>query len=175
MASGGGTAAKGFFDSVWEWIKKLPDEFYKLAGRCIQGFADGIQHGAATVFNAIGGFLNGLLDGANKALGIGSPSRVFAEQIGKPIAQGIALGISDNGYAVQGALNRILTVVPGGAAAGGTPSGGIASGSIGQIVVNNPASNVDVVTAIAQQQWLDRMSRRGIGAPASWPLTLAGA
>lgn len=175
MASGGSTAGSNFVTAVWNWVKDLPDKFYKLGGAVVQGFADGIEHLAYVGFGAIGGFLSGILDGANKALGIKSPSRVFAEQVGKPIAQGIALGIADNGYAVQGALNRILTVIPGGNAAGGTPSGGIASGSIGQIVVNNPASNVDVVTAIAQQQWLDRMSRRGIGAPASWPLTLAGA
>lgn len=175
MASGGSTAGSNFVTAVWNWVKDLPDKFFKLGGAVVQGFADGIEHLAYVGFGAIGGFLSGILDGANKALGIKSPSRVFAEQVGKPIAQGIALGIADNGYAVQGALSRILTVVPGGAAAGGTPSGGIASGAIGQIVVNNPASNVDVVTAIAQQQWLDRMSRRGIGAPASWPLTLAGA
>jgi hypothetical protein len=48
-------------------------------------------------------------------------------------------------------------------------------GGIGQVNVYNPTSNVDVVTAIDQQRWLARMSRRGIGAPASWPLTMAGA
>lgn len=46
-----------------------------------------------------------------------------------------------------------------------------ANGSGGtNVVVNNPHSDVDVITAMERQRWLDRMSQRGIGAGANWPM-----
>jgi TP901 family phage tail tape measure protein len=176
LAKGGGDAGSSFVTSVWNWVKDLPGKFLQLGKDVVTGLLNGIESMSGQMLSTIGGFLSGLLNGANKALGIGSPSRVFAQQIGKPIAQGIALGITDNTSVVQSALGRILTVVPGGGTtAGSTVAAGHSGSGIGTVNVYNPTSNVDVVTAIDQQRWLERMSRRGIGAPPSWPLTMAGA
>jgi TP901 family phage tail tape measure protein len=62
----------------------------------VNGFINGIKSMAQSVLNAVKDTIGGVGDFAKGLLGIHSPSTVMAEQVGKPIAQGMAKGISDN-------------------------------------------------------------------------------
>ena len=57
----------------------------------------GIKRGISNAWGGLTGWLGnmakGLIDGVKKALGIGSPSRLFADRIGKWIPAGITLGV----------------------------------------------------------------------------------
>ena len=55
-------------------------------------------------------FLAGLAAGAKKAIEHGSPSRLWAREIGLPIAQGIAMGIGQGSGLVNSALLPLLSV-----------------------------------------------------------------
>lgn len=70
----------------------------------------GILHGIGNLItsNPITGALAGALpQGIKDALGIKSPSTLFAQQVGLPIIQGIAQGIVDNKHMAVGALTAL--------------------------------------------------------------------
>lgn len=60
----------------------------------IKGFAQGIQNGIIWAKNAIGDFVNGIIDKFKSMLGINSPSKVFME-FGKFIIEGLINGINN--------------------------------------------------------------------------------
>lgn len=91
--------------SAISWVK----EHVKAIGKAIY---DGIIGGIGDLAGGIGGTIKGAIgSGLNigkKALSVfGSPSPVFAEQIGKPLAWGIAQGIDDNAYRVHNSLDLL--------------------------------------------------------------------
>lgn len=74
-------------------FKKLPDELRKLGKFIWDGLINGLKDAWSTVTNGIKGFTDGFINGFKDALGIHSPSTVFAE-IGGYIDQGLANGIA---------------------------------------------------------------------------------
>jgi hypothetical protein len=71
----------------------------------VTGIWDGISGAAGWLKDKIKDFAGGLLDAALGALGIGSPSKVFAEKVGVPIAQGIAAGFASE----AGNVTKVIT------------------------------------------------------------------
>lgn len=72
-----------------------------------QGIAAGIANNAGIVNAAAAAVAQGALDAARAHIKSGSPSRLFAEKIGKPISQGIAVGILE----AAGEVERAATIV----------------------------------------------------------------
>jgi hypothetical protein len=62
----------------------------------IQGLANGISAAIGWVTSAARRVASAAVAAAKSALGIHSPSTVFAEEVGKPSAQGIAEGLRKN-------------------------------------------------------------------------------
>lgn len=91
-------------------FKKLPDELRKLGKFIWDGLINGLKDAWSTVTNGIKSFTDGFINGFKDALGIHSPSTVFAE-IGVYIDQGLANGItSAQGYvdeAMQSLINGV--------------------------------------------------------------------
>ena len=91
-------------------FKKLPDELTKLGKFIWDGLINGLKDAWSTVTNGIKSFTDGFINGFKDALGIHSPSTVFAE-IGVYIDQGLANGItSAQGYvdeAMQSLINGV--------------------------------------------------------------------
>ena len=59
----------------------------------IQGVINGINSMVGKLYSSIKKALSGLVDKAKKALGINSPSKVFADQVGRGIPEGVAVGV----------------------------------------------------------------------------------
>lgn len=99
-----GALIEGIISSISEILKALPQIWDALVGwfkdkdwgqigkDIIGGIGEGITGAWETIKKAFGNLLEGLPDWAKKLLGIGSPSKVFAE-IGSHIPEGLALGI----------------------------------------------------------------------------------
>ena len=79
----------------------------------IQGLINGIKSMGSTVVGAIKGVVSGAVNAAKKALGINSPSKVFA-QFGKWTGEGLAIGINQENNRVTKASRGLANSVIGG-------------------------------------------------------------
>ena len=91
-------------------FKKLPDELRKLGKFIWDGLINGLKDAWSTVTNGIKSFTDGFVNGFKDALGIHSPSTVFAEiggYIDQGLANGIAAAVSYVTTAMQGVVNAV--------------------------------------------------------------------
>ena len=88
-------------------FKKLPVELRKLGKFIWDGLINGLKDAWSTVTNGIKSFTDGFINGFKDALGIHSPSTVFAE-IGGYIDQGLANGITGALGYVNDAMNKLV-------------------------------------------------------------------
>lgn len=73
----------------------IGDTFRNIGKNVIQGIINGIGDMVSSLYGSIESALSGLVDKAKGALGISSPSKVFAKQIGRWIPPGIVQGFDD--------------------------------------------------------------------------------
>lgn len=92
MASAGADGARRMFDAVVDGISSLPGRVASIGSDIVKGIWDGISGAAGWLADKVSSFASGILDGMKNALGIHSPSRLFRDQVGKYIAQGIGVG-----------------------------------------------------------------------------------
>lgn len=92
MASKGAEGARRMFDAVVNGLTSLPGRVLSIGGDIVRGIWNGISGAAGWLADKVRGFASGILDGMKAALGIHSPSRLFRDQVGKYIAQGIGEG-----------------------------------------------------------------------------------
>lgn len=86
----------GAFRIVRAAIGNLPEKAGEVGRAIIEGIKRGVREKAQQLVDYVRDLGGRLLDGIRKRLGIKSPSRVFARQVGQPIVEGIAVGISRN-------------------------------------------------------------------------------
>lgn len=82
--------------SVASWGSNLVSSFSNIGRNVIQGLINGIGGMVSSLYSSIKNALGGLVDKAKSALGIHSPSKVFAEEIGEWIPPGVGVGIEDS-------------------------------------------------------------------------------
>ena len=88
--------ASAIINGVTNTLATLPGKMLQIGKDTIQGLIDGIQAMVGKLYDSIVNALSGLVDKAKDALGINSPSKVFANIVGKAIPEGIARGINEN-------------------------------------------------------------------------------
>jgi phage-related protein len=126
-------AILGVFAGAGSWLVS--------AGRSIiTGLAAGIRSGASAAVSAAISAARSALAAAKSALGISSPSKVFAEQVGKPIAQGIGLGMRRN---IKDEFKELPGMLP---QLGGNR--GTSSSSSARTSMFNPTINVHVAAGL---------------------------
>jgi phage-related protein len=92
LASKGLEAAKSLFTSIVNTIKELPSEMIRVGTDLVKGIWDGIKGMGTWIKDKIKEFCKGLLDGFLGFFKIKSPSRLFRDEIGHYLPQGIAVG-----------------------------------------------------------------------------------
>lgn len=92
MASKGAEGARSMFNAVVDGISSLPGRVASIGSDIVSGIWNGISGAAGWLADKVSSFASGILDGMKNALGIHSPSRLFRDQVGKYIAQGIGVG-----------------------------------------------------------------------------------
>lgn len=97
---------------ITKLVSKIIDLFGKLPGKMlnigkdiVKGIWNGIKGAKDWILGKIGGFAKGVVKGFKKALKIGSPSKVMANEIGQWIPKGVAVGIEANIDSVTGSLD----------------------------------------------------------------------
>jgi phage-related protein len=118
------------------------------AGRSlVDGLWNGIKAGWDWLTGAVRNLAGQLLAAAKSALGIGSPSKLFRDEIGKFIPQGMALGIEHNLAPVTNAGQKMASAAVAGTSSGAAAAPGRGSGCGGASVTFG--GNVDSAFATA--------------------------
>ena len=90
--------------SVLKWFKELPGKVVEVGLNIVKGIGKGITNGITWLKNKIKEFVGNVTSFIKKIFKIGSPSKLMADQVGKFIPQGIAVGIDANTNSVYDAM-----------------------------------------------------------------------
>lgn len=106
-------AIKGIAEDVWNNIVNFFEsiDLYEIGANILEGLANGIQSAVGGVQGAISSVAGALPDWIKGPLGIHSPSRVMAKEVGRWIPEGLAVGITDNLRNVKNAVGSMAGLV----------------------------------------------------------------
>lgn len=90
------SAAKSVFNAIWNGLKSLPSKVVSIGKDLVRGIWNGIGDMKGWIIDKIGGFADSVVDSICSFFGIASPSTVMKKLVGKNIAAGIGVGITDN-------------------------------------------------------------------------------
>ena len=107
LAAKGKEAAQSLFDSVVDKIKGLPAKIKSVGSDLVKGLWYGIKNMGSWIGEKIQGFGSGVLNSLKNFFGISSPSRLFKEEIGRWIPEGISVGIEANADSPIKALDEM--------------------------------------------------------------------
>ena len=102
----------GDWQAAWDEVLAIGERFMRMIENILGGIVDigknlirGLWEGILSmrewISDKVSGFFDGILGGVRRFLGINSPSKVFADEVGKMIVKGIAKGIDDEAYAAE--------------------------------------------------------------------------
>ena len=118
-------AGKNFYNHLIDGLKNLPSRISELLNRLVNTFKtlpsklvsigkdivnglwNGIKEKWEWLKEKVGGLINSFVQGFKDTLDIGSPSRVFAKEIGQWIPAGIAVGIEDNTDVLNSSIDQM--------------------------------------------------------------------
>lgn len=121
----GKEAITGMIDSIVENAQSIPEKMLEIGTNIVDGVWNGISNAKDAFVENVKGFFSGIVDGVKVELGIQSPSRVFADEVGAWIPPGVSKGINKTAGVVyrsvsgmingavgsaKGALNKVSTI-----------------------------------------------------------------
>ena len=93
LARKGAAAATQLFNSIVNGLSSLPSKMAEIGSNIVSGIWNGISSGWNWLTNKVSNLANSLLDAAKDALGINSPSKEFADEVGRWIMPGVGKGL----------------------------------------------------------------------------------
>jgi len=142
------TIGKAIKDAFLKLVKDLP----QIGKQIIEGLWKGITGAGSWLWGNISGFCKNIVNKFKSALGIHSPSKVFADVVGSNIAYGIAEGYDD---AMNGIARNMTGLV--------TPNANVRTTNLGGVsIVVNGAEGQDVneLADVIMQKMQSAVSRR---------------
>jgi hypothetical protein len=89
-------------------ITTVIDKAKQMGKDIMNGVIDGVNEMSQKLRDAFGSVVGGAITWLKNLLGIASPSKLFADAIGRPIGQGIAAGIVASSPSIAGALGGTI-------------------------------------------------------------------
>jgi phage-related protein len=102
-------AGSNMVSNIVDAIVNLPSRMADIGSNIVEGLWNGIIGMGGWLGSKVSGFFSGIVDNAKEALGIHSPSRVFRDQVGKYMAQGVGVGFEDESKDVQKGMQDNLS------------------------------------------------------------------
>lgn len=93
LSSKASEAAEGFVRHITDGLKGLPGQMATIGNNIVTGIWNGISAGWGWLTDKVASLAGKLFEAAKDALGINSPSRVFADEVGRWIPPGIGVGM----------------------------------------------------------------------------------
>lgn len=121
-------------DAIVTGIGDLMGNILDVGRSIVEGIWQGITNAGEWLVGKITGWFDGVVGSVKRFLGINSPSRVFADQVGANMALGVGEGFADEMGVVERQLNRAMSglapSVSGSVSVSGSAAGG-GSSSVG--------------------------------------------
>lgn len=95
LFSAGSNAATYLVNAVVNGVSGLPGQMWTIGSNIVTGVWNGICSAGSWFANSVRNFFSNIVNNAKSALGIHSPSRVFADEVGQWIPPGIGEGIEN--------------------------------------------------------------------------------
>lgn len=86
-------AVRDGVQSAIDWLRELPGRAISLGLNIVKGIFNGIKNAGAWLYDKLRGWVDGVVGWIKDFFGIHSPSKVFADKVGKFIPPGITLGV----------------------------------------------------------------------------------
>ena len=102
-----GSKMKEKFKTAYNKAKEAFNNAKDIGKEMVTGIWNGIGDKLQWIKDKISGWVGSVLDFAKKLLGIASPSKVFRDEVGRYIAEGVAVGIIDNTDKVENASEEM--------------------------------------------------------------------
>lgn len=109
LASTARSAGANMVSNIIGAVRNLPSQFLNIGRNIVQGVWNGITGMGGWIRDRVNGFFSGIVDGAKAALGIHSPSRVFRDQVGKYMAQGVGVGFENETENIKSSMEKDLS------------------------------------------------------------------
>lgn len=110
LGAKGREAGQSLLNNVVNTAKSIPSKMLNIGSNIVEGVWKGIISAKDRFVSNVKGFFKGIVDGAKSALGIHSPSTVFANEIGVHLPPGVTNGFKSAMPAmirnIQGMLNK---------------------------------------------------------------------
>lgn len=152
LGAKGREAGQNLLNNVVNTARSIPSKMLSVGSNIVDGVWKGIMSAKNRFVSNVKGFFKGIVDGAKSALGIHSPSTVFANEIGIYLPPGVTNGFKSAMPAmlrnIQGMLNK-----------------GVDNLSINDIAVNMAGSVGDFSSAVKSMYndiavWFDSIDTR---------------
>ena len=92
MGQKGREAIDTLLGNIASAASNIGSKVASIGSDIVNGVWSGIQNAAGWFGEQVSGFFSGIVDGVKSVLGIGSPSKVFAKEIGRWLPPGVAQG-----------------------------------------------------------------------------------
>lgn len=92
MGKKGKEAVKSLIDNVKSAASGIKDKVKSIGSDIVTGVWNGIKNAVGWFTDKVKGFFSGIVDGVKDALEIGSPSKVFRDEIGRWLPPGVVQG-----------------------------------------------------------------------------------
>jgi len=117
---------KSFFSWIWEKATSIPgqiwqgikdglsaawDKICEIGSSIVDGIWSGISGAWDSFWSNVSGFLSDCWNGILDFFGIGSPSRLMADTVGKWIPAGVAVGIEGNTAPLENAIDNMDNLI----------------------------------------------------------------
>ena len=102
------TAGINFVNNLINTLKSLPSKVVSIGKDIVKGIWNGITGSYKWITGKIKEWCGSFVNGFKKALGIHSPSRVMRDEVGKPLVDGVAVGIKENSGEVSEEFQKML-------------------------------------------------------------------
>jgi TP901 family phage tail tape measure protein len=122
------TAIGSALNRAWNAVKDIGSKFLSVGRDIVMGIIHGIEHAGGALFDSLGNLAHDALNSAKSFLGINSPSKVFADHVGRSIPEGIAAGIQAHAAHATDAVTSLAGQVLGAGRLGGGLGLGLAGG-----------------------------------------------
>lgn len=133
LASKGRQAAADLVTAVVNKVQEIPGKLASVGGDIVRGLWNGIDDKSSWLKNKISDWVGDVTSWVKKFFKIGSPSRLMADEVGKWLPAGIAVGIDKNSESVFDSMRGVVSGVVSGAREGagvGTSGGAGVGGSV---------------------------------------------